>query len=86
MMQCKCKHVNKNGICMKNASSSGDCKLPCSYYEGKYTNIVPGIGICCAAYYQSKRKDGLTWMHFPKCKEENCPLRHPELLGNATLE
>lgn len=86
MMQCKCKHVNKNGHCMKNASSSGCCSMPCSYYESKYKLRIPGVGVCCEAYYKSKRNDGLEWMHFPFCSEENCPLKHPELLEGAILE
>lgn len=47
---------------------------------------IPTVGWCCEAYYKSKRNDGKEWMHFPLCSEENCPLKHPELLEGATLE
>ena len=52
----------------------------------KYELYIPDVGICCAAYSRSKRKDGLEWMHFPKCMDEKCPLKHPELLEGAILE
>lgn len=42
--------------------------------------------IHCDAYSQSKRKDGRHWAHYPECASENCPLKHPELLGDAVLE
>ena len=42
--------------------------------------------IYCDAYSQAKRKDGLSWAHYPECKPENCLLIHPELLDGATLE
>lgn len=29
----KCKHVNGNGHCTIGASSSGNCRLPCSHLE-----------------------------------------------------
>ena len=53
--------------------------------ECNYTIDIPFVGICCKAYYKSKRKDGKLWLHFPLCSEENCPLLHPELLEGATL-
>lgn len=28
-----CKYRNKDGICLKGVSSSGNCKLHCSYYD-----------------------------------------------------
>lgn len=33
-----CKHMIKNGLCGKSATSSGECEAPCSYYEkrGEY--------------------------------------------------
>lgn len=52
----------------------------------KYHLTIPTVGLCCEAYYKSKRNDGKEWMHFPFCAEENCPLKHPELLMGATLE
>ena len=54
--------------------------------ECKYQLDIPKIGECCEAYYKSKRNDGKEWMHFPFCSEENCPLKHPELLEGATIE
>ena len=44
------------------------------------------LAIHCGAYSASKRKDGLHWAHYPKCKIENCPVVHPELLDGAILE
>ena len=52
----------------------------------KHNITIPTIGVCCGAYYKSKRKDKKEWLHFPICKDENCPLAHPELLEGATLE
>lgn len=46
---------------------------------------IPGIGRCCQAYSRSKRPDGLYWGHYPFCTDENCPLKHPELLNGAVL-
>lgn len=54
---------------------------PCKYHLD-----IPTVGLCCEAYYKAKRKDNREWMHFPFCSEENCPLKHPELLKGATLE
>lgn len=54
--------------------------------ECRYNIFLPTIGICCKAYYVSKRADGKGWMHFPLCTEENCPLVHSELLEGAILE
>jgi len=51
----------------------------------KYTLYHPN-GHLCGAYNKSKRKDGKLWAHYPECKLENCPLRHPELLEGAILE
>lgn len=55
----------------------------------KYHLHIPTVGLCCEAYYLSKGSRGFgqrCWMHFPFCAEENCPLKHPELLQGATLE
>ena len=38
----------------------------------------------CGAYFDSKRPDNRAWCHFPYCKDENCPIEHPELL-NVTI-
>lgn len=32
--------------------------------------------------YSKFKIDGRHWANYPDCKEENCPLMHPELLGN----
>lgn len=55
----------------------------------KYHLEIPTVGLCCEAYYLSKGYKGCqerSWFHFPFCSEENCPLKHPELLKGATLE
>jgi hypothetical protein len=31
----KCKHMKEDGVCLKNASSSGMCMQYCSYYDTK---------------------------------------------------
>ena len=54
--------------------------------ECSYELDIPEVGICCKAYYNSKRIDGKLWCHFPKCDEVNCPLKHPELLEGARLD
>ena len=54
--------------------------------ECPYEFDIPHAGICCKAYYSSKRVDGKLWCHFPKCAEINCPLLYPELLEGAKLE
>lgn len=55
----------------------------------QYFFDIPKIGICCQAYSKSKptsENRWRHWAHYPKCKEENCPLKHPELLQGRTLE
>lgn len=54
--------------------------------ECLYELDIPEVGICCKAYYNSKRVDGKLWCHFPKCTGINCPLLHTELLEGAKLE
>lgn len=54
--------------------------------ECKYQFEIPDMGMHCGAYYHSERPDGLCWMNFPKCSEEKCPLKHPELLEGAILK
>ena len=44
---------------------------------------IPGVGLCCNAYYNHHKKKGKLWMHFPFCKEENCPIKHPELFNKC---
>ena len=61
-------------------------ELAIKHCDKKYKIFLPRIGICCRAYSASKRPDGLHCAHYPDCKEENCPLVHPELLKGAILE
>lgn len=53
----------------------------------QYHLEIPRVGLCCEAYYKSKNSNGreYSWFHFPECTEENCPLKHPELLKGRTL-
>lgn len=53
----------------------------------EYHLEIPRVGLCCEAYYQSKNANGnkYSWFNFPFCAEENCPLKHPELLEGRTL-
>lgn len=44
------------------------------------------LGTLCKAYAESKRHDDLCWAHYPECNNENCPLKHPELLEGAVLK
>lgn len=55
----------------------------------QYFFPLPRFGMCCKAYSESKPTKENTWKHwahYPKCSEENCPLRHPELLEGRTLD
>lgn len=56
----------------------------CQYYFP-----IPALGVCCGAYSASKptkENRWRHWAHYPVCTEENCPLRHPELLEGRILE
>lgn len=37
----------------------------------------------CGAYSKCKLPNGVVWAHYSECKDGNCPLEHPELLGDA---
>ena len=50
-----------------------------------YSLDILNVGMCCGAYSQSKRADGLYWGHYPICEEKNCPLMYPDLLEGAEL-
>lgn len=60
----------------------------------KYELVVPAVPskekrTLCGAYSASTPPKGALWKHwahYPCCAEENCPLKHPELLEGATLE
>lgn len=53
-----------------------ECKYQLPFKHDKY----------CMAYHESQREDKRKWTHFPSCKDEHCPLQHPELLEDAKLE
>lgn len=83
----RCKHMSTRGICTNVNALTYICKRPCSYYETcQYNTEIPDVGLCCGAYHKAKRNDGKHWMHFPFCSEDDCPLKHPELLKGAKLE
>ena len=47
---------------------------------------IPKVGMCCGYYSKTLDEYGKRFMHFPECKEENCPIKHPELLNGRKLE
>lgn len=54
----------------------------------QYFFVIPKVGICCGAYSESKptkENKWKHWAHYPECTEDNCPLKHPELLNGRTL-
>lgn len=53
--------------------------------ECEYSLPIPDSHILCGAYSKSHRPDGLHWANYPCCEDQNCPLKHPELLNGATL-
>ena len=56
---------------------------PC---EDKYRFEIPNIGICCKAYFESKRIDGKHWIHYPLCEMRNCPVIYSKLLEGAEFK
>lgn len=60
--------------------------LVCIDSNCNHLMLNPNGNKICGAYSKSKRKDGRAWAHYPNCATENCPLQHPELLEDATLE
>ena len=55
----------------------------------QYFFNIPKVGVCCGAYSASKpTKENRYrhWANYPTCTEENCPLKHPELLEGRILE
>ena len=40
----------------------------------------------CGAYSKTRLPNGKIWAHYPVCENKNCPLLHPELLGDAILD
>lgn len=52
-------------------------------YEMPFPSEHPFNGtVLCGAYSESKLPNGKLWAHYPVCRNENCPLKHPELLGD----
>lgn len=54
----------------------------------QYFFVIHKVGICCGAYSESKptkENKWRHWAHYPECTEENCPLKHPELLEGRAL-
>lgn len=54
----------------------------------QYFFPIPRAGLCCNAYSESKPTNANKWRHwahYPDCTEENCPLKHPELLNGRIL-
>lgn len=49
------------------------------YRECMYAFDIPHVGRCCHL------PNGIYWGNYPLCKEENCPLIHPELLENSII-
>lgn len=47
---------------------------------------IPGIGMCCGYYSKTVDACGRRWANYPDCKEENCPVKHPELLEGRKFE
>lgn len=46
---------------------------------------IPDKGNCCGLYSKAKYEDARVYAHYPECKEENCPLKHPELLKGGKV-
>lgn len=47
---------------------------------------IPKIGVCCGYYSKTLDAYGRRYAHYPECCEENCPLKHPELVEGYKLE
>lgn len=49
---------------------------------------IPSIGMCCGYYSNTVDEYGYGrgWAHYPFCTEENCPIKHPELLRGRKLK
>lgn len=42
--------------------------------------------ILCGIYNKYRLSNGKIWAHYPVYENKNCPLLHPELLGDAILD
>lgn len=47
---------------------------------------IPGIGTCCGYYSKTRDAYNRKYAHYPECCEENCPIKHPELIAGYKLE
>lgn len=55
--------------------------ITCPYYEFLECSDT----VLCMLYSKFK-VDGKHWSNYPECNKENCPLLHPELLGDMIWE
>lgn len=55
--------------------------ITCPYHE-----LVPNSDLVLCMLYSNFRYDGRYWGNYPDCNKENCPLLHPELLGDIIWE
>ena len=51
-----------------------------------YCEFLPCSDTILCMLYSKFKYDGKYWPHYPVCNKENCPLLHPELLGNMIWE
>lgn len=54
----------------------------CEYTIGP---LPPHNIYLCNAYYKNKTFCKRKNTHFPCCKEKNCPMIHPELMGGENI-
>ncbi len=47
---------------------------------------IPHYAMCCGYYRKTVDAQGNPFIHYTFCKEENCPIAHPELLKGRKLE
>ena len=55
--------------------------ITCPYYE-----FLPCSDTILCMLYSKFKIDGKYWANYPECNKKNCPLLHPELLGNLIWE
>ena len=55
-------------------------------YRCEHHLYIPGVGTCCGYYSKTLDAYGRKFAHYPECAEENCPIKHPELLDGRKLE
>lgn len=82
MLKERIKELRENGVSLRKAISVAFKERHC-----KYCMYIAHYNEChCGAYSKSKHPSGKWWAHFPKCKNANCPLKHPKLLDGAKLD